>query len=138
MKKYLTTIIAAVVVGAVAFYGGMAYGKSHATVPAGQGARGDFAGRTGIGNFTGGGANAGFVTGSVVSSDAQSVTVQARDGSSKVIFLSASTKIEKPAAGSVSDLAQGTQIVVTGTANSDGSVTAQSIQIRPSSSTRIQ
>ena len=50
---------------------------------------------------------------------------------SKIIFFDASTAITKTAVGSASDLALGTQVTVAGTANSDGSVTAKSIQIRP-------
>lgn len=37
----------------------------------------------------------------------------------------------KSASGSAADVAVGSSIVVTGSKNSDGSVTAQSIQIRP-------
>ena len=113
--------------------GGIGYfvGSSHALggAPANPTTRGNFAGRgAGAGGFGGG------TTGSIVSNSGNSLTVSLKDGSSKVIFISASTTVMKTTAGSSSDLSSGTNVVVMGSTNSDGSITANSIQVRPSTS----
>jgi hypothetical protein len=126
-----TAIIAGLVLIALAFYGGMRYGGNN--VAAAQAARaGQFAGRGGMRGAAGGGAT----SGQIISKDAQSVTVQLRDGGSKIIFLSGSTAVMKAVAGSVSDLSIGQQVTAIGTVNADGSITAQSLQIRPATTTQ--
>ena len=128
MKKnsLIITILVAVIVGAVGFIGGMQYQKMQ------RGAGGQFAGRNGAGRFGGnGGSGSAPVVGKITSSDANSITVQLSDGSSKIIILSSSTSINKQASGTKSDLKTGTNVLVLGTTNSDGSVTAQTIQLNP-------
>ena len=133
MKKYSVHVIWAIVV-IVALAGGFFWGKS--IVPA-RGA-GSFAGiasgtRGGFGG-TRGAAGGGFVSGQITANDGTSITVQLPNGNSENVFYSNSTQVVKPSPASVTDLTPGTMVMIGGTTNSDGSVTAQSIQIRNSTS----
>ncbi|MCL5784682.1 MAG: DUF5666 domain-containing protein [Patescibacteria group bacterium] len=125
-------IIAALVMGVGGFFAGMKYQQSKS--PAGrfanfQGARNS--------NFQQRGANMisrqGFrpVNGEIISSDDKSITVKLSDGSSKIVLLSDQTSINKSSAGTKSDLKNGEKVAVFGSDNSDGSVTAQNIQLNP-------
>lgn len=119
-------IIALLVVGGGAFYGGMVYSKS-------QNSARQFgaANLQGFRNRTGAGGSS-LTSGSVLSKDGTSITLQLpNNGGSKIIFYSGTTQINKMAAGTPDDLSAGTNVSITGTTNSDGSVTAQNIQIRP-------
>lgn len=149
MNKLIAIVIAtAVVVGGGAFFVGMKYAESKSPRRLSQT---DFqnlqnlspeerqqrlqelganAGTGFRGGRTGSQAGGGFTSGEIISKDDKSVTFKLRDGGSKIIFLSDSTEITKSASGSISDLEVGKNISVNGTANSDGSVTAQSIQLR--------
>ena len=122
----IITIMLVIVVGAGTFFGGMKYQQSKEPaflrqLGTAQGARtGD--NRTGFRP----------VTGEIIASDDKSITVKLQDGSSKIVFFSDTTQINKAEAASKSDLQTGQQVAVFGTQNSDGSVTAQNIQLNPS------
>lgn len=60
-----------------------------------------------------------------------SLTIKTSDGSSKIILFSDSTKISKTSDAQLSELTTGQTIAAQGTSNSDGSITAQSIQLNP-------
>jgi hypothetical protein len=130
-KQIIAYLIIALVIGGVAGYYS---GSKSARGPAAAG----LGGQNGARNFNrlaGGLGQGGLTVGEIISADGQSVTLKLRDAGSKIIFFSSSTAITKTTPGSVSDLQPSQQITVTGSTNQDGSVTAQSIQIRPASST---
>lgn len=130
-----------VLVGGGSFYGGMKYSDSKtvsafaARGGAGNLRNGNFAagGTGGMTRGAGAGVNArgGFANGEILSKDSSSLTIKLTNGGSQIVFFSTSTQIMKSSAGTVDDLQTGENIIVNGSANSDGSVTAQSIQLRP-------
>jgi len=73
----------------------------------------------------------GGTIGQVLSKDANSITVKLPDGSTKIVFFSGTTTIDKTAQGTSGDLKTGETVAVNGSANSDGSITAQRITVRP-------
>ena len=83
------------------------------------------------GGRTGGQAGGGFASGEIISKDDKSVTIKLRDGGSKIIFLTDSAEIAKFTSGTIEDLEIGKTVAVNGKTNADGSITADSIQIRP-------
>lgn len=128
------SLIIGVVIGAVVFGGGGFYfGTKHAANA--TGAR-QFTGafRLGMGEPGGAGGRAGgggFVAGEILAKDATSVTIKMQNGSTKIVLLGESSQVTKSAEGSVADLSIGTNVLVTGGENADGSMTAQTVQIRP-------
>lgn len=133
MKKILPIfIIAVIVVGAGAFYSGMKYGQNQRKQTQKFQAANAGGGMMKNNRLGGGGGGKGdFSTGEIIAKDDKSITLKMGDSGSKIIFFSDSTKIEKFTQGTVADLAIGKTIVATGKANPDGSITAQSIQLRP-------
>lgn len=115
----LISVLGAVVVGgAVGFFGGMQYQKSQ--VPAA--APGQFNRRN---NQSG----AGAVRGQILSVADATMTVKLADGSSKIVLLSTTTAINEATTAAKSALQTGKQVMVIGSTNSDGSVTAQNISL---------
>lgn len=123
-NNFVITIIVAIVVGAGAFFGGMKYQQSK--VQTTSSANGQFGQR---GNRNANGARA--TQGQIISADANSITVKLQDGSSKIVIYSDTTQISKSDKATKDDLKTGENVAVFGTTNSDGSVTAQTIQLNP-------
>ena len=136
-KMIISAVLGAIVIAGVSFWGGMSYAGGGAAVR-GPGA-GQFAGRAG-GSFRASGNGAVF--GSVLSIAANSMTVQlgrgpgaaaanGTDTGSKIILIGTNTEVGKFVSGSIADLKPGESVLINGTPNSDGSLTATNIQIRP-------
>ena len=122
-NSMLITIVIVIVVAAGAFYAGMQYQQMQR--------RSAFAGASGQRGTTG--QRNRPVMGEILTKDDKSITVKIQDGSSKIVVVSATTSINKAASATKSDLKTGEKVAVFGSENSDGSVTAQSIQLNPPS-----
>ena len=137
MKNSL--IISAIVslfIGGVAFAGGTVYQKNKDAVLAAafQGTGFSGAPNTAIGTRGGlGGRRAGgpLTSGQIIGKDSQSITVKQQDGSTKIVYISQTTTILNTTASSLDNLTVGKQVSANGTANSDGSIAATNIQLRP-------
>jgi hypothetical protein len=131
MKKYLLFLVILTIIGAGAFFGGMKYAESKTSQRFQQMGANGFGNRAGIGNINRINSSNGFISGNIISKDDKSITVSIRDGGSKIIFYSDTTEISKFVSGILNDLEVGKAVSVTGKTNQDGSITAQSIQIKP-------
>lgn len=147
-KFFLITPAVAVVVGGVAFLGGIKYEqlkRPTSLVMTNEdmgrgGVNGQFmmsSGRTLDGKGATGKPgrvmmiNGGPVMGEIIAQDDTTMTVKSPDGSAKIVLLSETTSINKASQAAKTDLKVGEKVQVFGTANADGSVTAQTIQLNP-------
>jgi hypothetical protein len=129
-------VVAVILISGTSFFAGAKFG--------GKGGRGNFAGRGQFGDgqmMQRGGATGvpgqgnqksrlNFIDGELLSSGAGTMTIKLTDGGSKIILVSSSTQVMKTTAGAISDLQVGNRLMVNGDTNSDGSVTAKTIQLR--------
>ena len=144
MKKWqIAVVVAAVIaVGVGALFGGRAWGASgSATNGAEEVAASQVGGDgtmppgmpgDGFGQFggLGGGRNGGnMVSGSIIAADESSITIKTSDGSTKIVLVSGSTSISVSSEGSMADLDTGEDVVISGTTNDDGTITAESITV---------
>lgn len=123
--------VVAIVAAGIGFFGGMKYQQSKqpfAFRMGGNGQGGSIAFRRN-GNKQAMGVRP--VSGEIISADDKSVTVKMEDGSSKIVILSDKTQINKADQATKDELNPGTKVVVFGTEGSDGTVTAESIQLNP-------
>jgi len=133
-KHIISAVIVIVVIAGLLFYGGMQYGN----IKSSSRGIGQFAGQmggTGSGARTSGvvsrgGVSGGFTIGDILAKDATSITVKMRDGSTKIVFYSSTTDVQKTVDGSATDLVVGKSVSVMGITNADGSITAQSVSLR--------
>ncbi|HVY67512.1 MAG TPA: hypothetical protein VHA30_01280 [Patescibacteria group bacterium] len=130
---WIAGIAVIIIAGGGGFFGGMKYQQAKTLK--------SFAGR--VGQFTAQGARTGgqrpgglagggndFVNGQVVSKDTNTITVKLANGGSKVVVFGPSAQFRKAVDGTADDVSVGSSVTITGTDNSDGSITAQSVQIR--------
>ena len=137
MKITKTMVISALLVLLAlggGFFAGMTYQKGKAVVRNGfyamtQGNQGGMMrGRFGQGQ---GGQNFRPVRGEVLSLSQNTMTVKLPNGNSEIVVFGQSTQFVKSEAASVSDVKTGDTVMVVGTQNSDGSVTAQNVEVNP-------
>jgi hypothetical protein len=149
LKIVLGAILVLVIAGA-SFYGGVVFGKNQTTAsaasvpmnfpegfqpPESAAAPGDgtrpFGGRGqggAAGDFA---APDGMTFGAIESIDGNTLTVTTQAGGTVTVQVTDTTLIEKNASVQVADLAAGDTVIVSGSDNSDGSVTARSVQVAP-------
>ncbi len=127
MNKNMMVVVAVVLIivaAAGGFFAGLMYQKNQ-TPALGTTSRGNFAARAGQ--------NAAFrpVRGQVLSMSDTTLTVKMSDGSTKIVVLSSSTAFMQSTKAALTNVKTGDTVNVVGTVNSDGSVTAQDVQINP-------
>ena len=123
-NNIIVIVIIVILIGAGGFFAGMKYQQSKNPRLANfQGARN--------GQFQQRGQGFRPVNGEILSKDEKSITVKLQDGSSKIVFFSETTSINKATEGTKDDLKEGEKVMVVGQENSDGSITAQNIQLNP-------
>ena len=137
-NSWITVIVVAIVCAG----GGYLIGKQSATSTAATGASA-YAGRAGGAGFAGRaggitGAGGGATIGTIIATSDGSFTVQLPTSTSttattgtKIVLFDNSTMVSELESVPATSLTVGQSVTVTGTANSDGSVTATSIQVRP-------
>jgi hypothetical protein len=130
MKSPTAVGIIGLVVAGGAFYGGVQYQTSVQTAAdaARVAARGDRAGQGfgargagGVGRFT-------PTSGTVLSKDATTMTIALTDGGSRIVILSTDTKTTHIEEAKLDSVKVGDSVTVMGSANPDGSVTADRIE----------
>jgi hypothetical protein len=143
--KIIMAVVGALIVLAGGFYGGTVYGKQQAQASLPQGFRdrmtqftpGDELpgaavqrqfGQAGGGQIA---ALGGGLMGQIEEIDGNSLLVTGFDGQKTSVQATDTTLIEKYASVTVADLQIGEEVVVSGSENEDGSITARSIQVAP-------
>ena len=133
MMKPVYVIIIAIIALSAGFFGGMKYNQSKVTANRmnifrqfDQEINGQNNIRRQVNNRP--------VAGEIINIDGNSFTVKMSDEQSKIVLLKDTTQINQATKVSITDLKQGSQVVVFGSENSDGSVTAQNIQLNQANS----
>jgi hypothetical protein len=130
MKKTLPILIIAIIIaGGAGFYGGMQYQKGVKVSTAAGAARTGFTGaRTGAGAGSAR-TGAGIANGQILAKTDTSLTIKLASGGSEIVFLAPSSQIMQSSTTTLSNLNVGQNVMVSGTTNSDGSVTARTVQV---------
>jgi hypothetical protein len=128
--KPIVVFVIIIGVGALAFYGGMQY--QLAQQPTGRtfmtGQQG--VGRTGA-NGTRRVGNGQPISGEIINMDTDSLTIKLIDGSSRIVLLTDKTIFNKTTSVEKTELKIGEKVGIFGTTNTDGSLSAQNVQLNP-------
>jgi hypothetical protein len=126
-NQIILVAILVVLVGGGAFATGYKVGQIKNRVTIGQRME------NGIGRQQGGGKMMGArnQAGEVTAVDDKSITLKMIDGSSKIIILTNKTAVTKSTETTKTEIKVGSKIATFGTTNSDGSVTADTIELDP-------
>lgn len=71
------------------------------------------------------------VSGEIIAIDDKSMTIKLQNDTSKIVLFDSGVIINKMTTGSVTDLKVGEKIAAFGSENTDGSMTAQNVQLNP-------
>ncbi len=132
-KNVILCAVGGAIILALGFAGGLGVSKlSKNNRNFGQGQLFDGSKMGMMGNLknSGRGLGSGFNNGEVLSIDDKSIIIKLPSGGSKSILYSDSTKVYKSVEGALTDINTGDRIMVIGKNNTDGSVSAESIQIQ--------
>jgi len=132
MKNIIIIVVCLIVFGGGGFLLGKSQGNSQNNGQFTQFSNGQA--RTGNRQFTGTGTRAnGFrpVNGQIINLDDKGFTVKMVDNTSKIVIFSDKMSIMKATSGTKADLKDGETVMVVGQQNSDGSITAENIQLNP-------
>ena len=135
-------IIAGAVIGALTIAGGSFYAGVKYAGQSRAGRSGNFTqGFQGAPGGRSAGSGGGFIAGTIIAKDEASITIalggpnttstNGTASGSKIVLYNASTQVGKFTTGAHSDLTVGAVVTIQGSQNTDGSITAQMIQIRP-------
>lgn len=130
----IVAIGALIMGGGVGFWGGMKYQENKQPAFSRQFTGGqNWQQHKNVNNGTTTGNRGSFrpVAGEIISVDGDSITVKMNDGSSKIVLLTDKTEVNKAETVSKDELKTGETVSVFGSENSDGSVSANNIQLNP-------
>jgi hypothetical protein len=124
VRRFITPVLATVAALAIGLFGGILIGHGTASTPA-QGDRARVAGAApgGIGGPSGD-----LTAGTITGIDGDRITLKLADGSSVTVTSNSDTTVTTSKKSSVSDLAKGDAVTVSGTKESDGTVSATSVR----------
>ncbi|MCX6731122.1 MAG: hypothetical protein NTZ55_04700 [Candidatus Roizmanbacteria bacterium] len=130
--KPVVTLLIVIGVGAGSFYGGMQYQLSKQSM----GGRNFMSNQQGVGRMgtntsTRRVGNGQPISGEIINIDTDSLTVKLTDGSSRIVLLNDKTIYNKTASVEKVELKVGEKVGIFGTTNTDGSVSAQNVQLNP-------
>lgn len=120
MKKEILFLIILILVAVGAFYGGMKYQQSK--IP-----KRTFFQREGQTTQM----RERVLSGEVISKDEKSLTLKLPDGSTRIVFISDSTKVSKMVKGNLNDIEPGKQVLIIGSQTTEGTFFADQIQLSP-------